>query len=239
MPDINLSNPAGRDAVVNMETVSTPLQVRWIDDDGRQARSVRFLKSTLAQDIDVLRELSQAQDVEISDLLMQADPDVDIETAGSFLQDTSRVYVNPKNEILHRALQYDVIKNPDGSERERRVTERTTPNVSSEIPLAWSGIYMKKSEAISKFVFANKLQLTHVNGLTYDFLYEMAKDLEKRDSMLLMGAGPKSNEPLILRRGSVPYRGFLEGRTRGDNYLLLLHLSNMELKTPEAQTKAD
>ena len=50
---------------------------------------------------------------------------------------------------------------------------------------------------------------------------------------MLLGAGPKGNQPLILRRGSVPYRGFLEGRTQGDKYCLLLHLSNLELKPPE------
>ena len=146
---------------------------------------------------------------------------------------TSRVYVNPKNEILHRATQFEVIKNPDGSERERRPVERTSPNVSGEIPLTWSGVYLDKSEIVKKFVIANKLQLVHINGLTYDFLFEMAKNLEQRNSMLLVGGGPKSNQPLILRRGSIPYRGFLEGRTRGDKYVLLLHLSNMELKVPE------
>ena len=50
---------------------------------------------------------------------------------------------------------------------------------------------------------------------------------------MLLGAGPKGNQPLILRRGSVPYRGFLEGRIEGDKYCLLLHLSNLELKQPE------
>ena len=79
-----------------------------------------------------------------------------------------------------------------------------------------------------------KQQLVHVNGLTYDFLYEIAKELEAKQSLLLLGAGPKSNQPLILRRGAAAYRGFLEGRTRGSEYLLLLHLSNIELKAPEA-----
>ena len=236
MPDINISNPAGRDAVVNMENVTVPLQVRWIDTEGRQARNIRFLKSTMKQDIGALNEIGEESSTEVGNLLVNGDPDVDIESVGSFLFATSRVYVNPKNEILHRAIQYEIIKNPDGSERERRPAERTMPNVSGEIPLNWSGKYVKKSEVVGKFVFANKLQLTHINGLTYDFLFEMAQDLEKRDSMLLVGGGPKSNQPLILRRGSVPYRGFLEGRTRGDKYLLLLHLSNMELKTPEDQS---
>ncbi len=71
------------------------------------------------------------------------------------------------------------------------------------------------------------------SGLTYDFLYAMAKDLQDRNALMLLGAGPKSNQPLILRRGSTPYRGFLEGKVADDKYCLTLHFSNMELKLPE------
>ena len=235
MPEINLCNSAGRDAVVNMETVVVPLQVRWIDPEGRQAQNVRFLKSTLDQDIDALRAAADEHGKEVSDLLVESDMDVDLEVAGSFLLNTSRVYINQDNQIVHKATQYEVLKNPDGSLREERLAQRADQNVSGEIPLGWSGIYMKKSEAVRKFVFANKLQLSHINGLTYDFLYGIAKDLEQRNSMMLVGGGPKCNQPLILRRGSLPYRGFLEGRTRGESYLLLLHLSNLELKFPESK----
>ena len=64
-----------------------------------------------------------------------------------------------------------------------------------------------------------------------DELFEtMAKQLEEANSLMVLGAGPKSNQPLILRRGGTPYRGFLEGRTRGDQYRLVLHFSNLELK---------
>ena len=34
----------------------------------------------------------------------------------------------------------------------------------------------------------------------------------------------------VLDRNGTPYRGFLEGRVDGDKYLLLLHLTNLELK---------
>ena len=50
---------------------------------------------------------------------------------------------------------------------------------------------------------------------------------------MIVGGGKKSNEPLILRRAGLPKRGFLEGRTRGKDYMLILHLSNLELKTPD------
>ena len=59
-----------------------------------------------------------------------------------------------------------------------------------------------------------------------------AKELEEKNSLLLLGAGPKSNQPLIIRRGGSPYRGFLEGRTQGDKYALVLHFSDLELKAP-------
>ena len=98
--------------------------------------------------------------------------------------------------------------------------------------MLWSGRFLSKREVASKFVIVSKLQVRHVNGLTYDFLLGIARELEQRNSLLVMGAGPKANQPLILRRGSLPYRGFLEGRTRGEEYCLLLHLSNIELKAP-------
>ena len=74
----------------------------------------------------------------------------------------------------------------------------------------------------------------HVNGLTYDFLFSMAKELEQSESLLLLGAGAKGAQPLVLTRGGQQYRGFLEGRTQGKKYCLILHLSNMELKAAPA-----
>ena len=47
---------------------------------------------------------------------------------------------------------------------------------------------------------------------------------------MFVGAGEKGNEPLILNRGGIPYRGFLEGRVKGKSYCLILHLTNLELK---------
>lgn len=54
MAEINLSNSAGRDAVVNMQSVVSRKVVRWVGDDGRQASNVRLIKSTIDCDIDAL-----------------------------------------------------------------------------------------------------------------------------------------------------------------------------------------
>jgi hypothetical protein len=47
-----------------------------------------------------------------------------------------------------------------------------------------------------------------------------------------VGAGPRGREPLILERNGLPYVGFLQGRTRGDTYRLMLLLSCQELRVP-------
>jgi hypothetical protein len=131
---------------------------------------------------------------------------------------------------VHKVKQFEVIRNPDGTERERRPKKIAQPNCATETPLKWSGKLMKKKDVYNKFVFAGKRQIVHVSGLTYDFLFNMAKELEETQSLMLLGAGPKGTQPLVLTRGGQQYRGFLEGRTEGQKYCLILHLSNMELK---------
>jgi len=231
MPEISLSNSKGRDATVMSESVRSPLRVRYLDAETRQAASIRFIRGTFDRDFDAL--VAQAGSSEkVSDLLIQGDPEIDLESVGMFLRDTSRVYVNSDRQIAHGVTQIEIVRNPDGTEKTRRPKKVSQSNVSADNPLKWTGKLMAKKDVFNKFAMVSKLQIVHINGLTYDFLFDMAKDLEAKGSLLALGAGPKSNLPLILRRGATPYRGFLEGRTRGTEYCLILHLSNIELKAP-------
>lgn len=237
MPEFSITNSAGRDAMIQSSSVQEPLRVRWLDEQGRPASSTRLIKATLQHELEAL--LKQFETLpQVGQQLIESDPEIDFESVGGYLQSAARVLIDPAGNLVHKSQAFEIIRNPDGSQRERRPKALVVPNISPETPLRWSGKIIKKQAAIRKFVFSSKLQLTHVNGLTYDFLYAMAQELEQQDGLLILGAGPKSNQPLILRRGSTPYRGFLEGRTSGDRYLLLLHLSNLELKAPEASTSS-
>lgn len=232
MAEINICNSVGRDAVVQTEHVRATRKVRWIDSHERQVTNARILKASIDLGIEAL--LNKYGDLEkVGQALIDDDPEVDPESTGAFLREVSRIYIDQDRKIVHKISRWEVIRNPDGSERDRRPRKLPPPNVNTEVPLRWSNILVKKQDAYRRFVFVNKMQLVHINGLTYDFLYGMAKELEEKESLMLVGAGTKSNQPLILRRGSSPYRGFLEGRTDGDKYCLILHLSNMELKAPE------
>ncbi len=237
MSQINIANSAGRDALVATSSVREARSVRWLDELQRQASSIRIVKSPIDCDQEAL--LERFGDLAaFSQALIEGDPEIDMERTGRILKDASRVYITPKRKIVHKIQCFDVLFNPDGSLRDRRPQKVLEPNMGGEQPLRWSGVFIKKSDACRKFIFSGKLQLQHTNGLTCDFLYAMAKELQEKESLLLLGAGAKSKEPLILRRGGTPYRGFLEGRVDGELYSLVLHFSNLELKVPTPEKPA-
>jgi len=228
---MNISNAKGRDAVVAMEGLSPKREVYYRDDSGKPVVTRKLLKSDVEHDLAKLMKRRKKME-SVAKALIKEDPEIDMETFGKYLAETSRVYVSPRG-IVHVVDEFEVIKNPDGTVRERRPRRKEQQNINSDVPLKWTGKYVKKSEAVHRFVFTNKKQLVHINGLTYDFLYQMAKDLHERDALLLVRGGEKGEQPVVMNRGGKPYNAFLEGRVKGDSYCLILHLSNMELKRPK------
>jgi len=231
MSGFNIANTKGRDAVVRSQGMRRTLRVRWLDPGGRQAQHVRLIRSTLQHDVGTLAREAGGLEC-LGDRLIQSDPEVDIESFGRLLRDTARVYVDDSGAAVNQVRQIEVLRNPDGSERERRARQITRGNINTEEPIRLSNRMMKKEEVFNRFVFSGKRQLIHVNGLTYDFLFSIAQELAAANSLMIVGSGPKGTNPIILNRGGTPYRGFLEGRVEQDRYCLILHLSNMELKAP-------
>ena len=54
----------------------------------------------------------------------------------------------------------------------------------------------------------------------------------------MASGGEKGDKPIVMNRGGKPYNAFLEGRIDGESYLLVLQLSNMELKRPKVADEA-
>jgi len=216
MPNVNLSDARMRDAVVKAESTRRRRTIFYQGPKKLPAYTRKVLKGAVHQDYESMLERFKTPEA-LGAALAEGDPEIDFERDGMFLWDLSRVYINPKEELVYRIRQDD------------------EANIDTEVPLTWTGKMIPKAEAIRKFVFATKLQIVHINGLTYDFLYEMAKELHEAKSLMILGAGPKGRDPLIFRSRSIPYRGFLEGRIDGDKYILLLHLSNLELKALESE----
>lgn len=176
--------------------------------------------------------------------LIQGDPELDLEMAGRLLRDATTVYLDPtapSPAIATEFKEVEVVYTPEGQEKERRSRVFRTANIDATAPLKIVR-RLPVRDCLSKFVFRGMRQLVHTDGLTFDFLFGLAKLLQESQTMALLGAGPKGAAPLVLRDGGTPFRGFLYGEVEGSGddarYRLLLLLSDQELKRPATPAPA-
>jgi len=176
--------------------------------------------------------------------LMEGNPELDLQVAGRLMRDATAVYLDPaaaQPTIATDFKEIEVVYAPDGQEKERRPRVFRAANVDTTAPLKIVR-RLPTSDCLTKFVFRGMQQLVHTDGLTFDFLHDLAKSLQENRSMALVGAGPKGAGPLVLRDGGTPFRAFLYGETEGSGeqarYRLLLLLSDQELKLPAAPAPA-
>ena len=170
--------------------------------------------------------------------LIDGDPELDLQSAGRMMRDATAVYLDPsagQPTIATEFKEVEVVYTPDGQEKERRPRVFRTANVDTTAPLKVVR-RMPVVECLTRFVFRGMQQLVHTDGLTFDFLHGLAKGLQEKKEMALIGAGPKGAGPLVLRDGGTPFRGFLYGEAEGSGekarYRLALLLSDQELKQP-------
>ena len=229
MRKLNISNEKKRDAQVGFEGRIPKSKIQQVLSGNRNRKNVRFLKSNMETDLDQLLSI-HGDLAELVEVMISSDPEVDIEQTGRTITNTRKIYLGSENRIVYNLFEQEIVFDPDGTEKERRDFVSSQANISADTPLRWTGKLIPKDKAAKMFVFSRKYQIRHVNGLTFDFLYDMAKQLNESNSMMMIGGGEKGNEPLIFSNGGVSYRGFLEGRIQGEAYCLILHLSNLELK---------
>ena len=230
MRKINISNSSKRDAIVGFEAKPSQKKVFQVLKDGTSKNNIKVIKATLNTDINTLS--MQYTDLEdLSQDIINSDIECDIETMGMKIGSTNKVYANKDNKIVYAVNILEVQKNPKGEEVSRKPQVQKDANIAIEnLPVKVSDKAIPKAMAVKKFVFAKHYQIRHINGLTYDFLYSMAKELSEKESMMFVGGGTKGNEPLLITSGGTSYKGFLEGRVNADKYMLILHLTNLELK---------
>ena len=229
MRKINLSNDSKRDAEVAYGTSFHRPSPVYKTADGKRGQSERRVKATMGTTDEAL--LAQYGEG-LADALIAGDPEVDMERFGLKVEGVKKVYITPGQKVAYGVTLNEHVYLPDGTEKEVRPEQNTTANISTDgIPIRWTGKLIPREKAMRMFMFKKSYQIQHVNGLTYDFLFDMAKKLAEADSMMLVGGGPKGVEPLVMANGGTPYRAFLEGRVDGDKYALILRLTNMELKS--------
>jgi hypothetical protein len=228
MRKINLSNESKRDAEVAFGTTfhrETPV---YKTADGKRSLSQRCVRATIPTSDGTL---SAEYGEKLAETLIQSDPEVDLELFGRIVEGVKRVYLTSGGKVAYGVSLNEHVFLPDGTEKEVRPSSSTEANIATEgMPVRWTGKLIPREKAMRMFVFKKSYQVQHVNGLTFDFLFDMAKKLSEADAMMLVGGGPKGIAPLVMGNGGTPYRAFLEGRVEGERYALILRLTNLELK---------
>ncbi len=225
---INITNEEGRDARVQSKAAKAE-PGNWLGRPDLEISFKRYLATT--QD-GLHEELQKAHGEDYADALIEGDPETDIEQVGRRIATTHTVYLSGDGDVLHAPPEViELILDPFGDERERRTPTDFEANVNDACPIRWRRRRMPRTELVRRFVIKRTLQLRHDSGITYDYLYKMAKDLDESGAVVLLGAGEKGRDPLRFAQNGSPYQAFLEGRVNGPRYKLLMHLSDMELKT--------
>lgn len=235
MRKVHLTNAAGRDATVELLGGRKQPPPR-LGVPGHQVRFKRYLGAT-EQGLD--GALAARFGSDYGQALIEGDPEVDLELVGREIGETTQVYLSSEGEVLHAPPEVvEIIVDAFGQERERRSPKDVEANVNEDLPVRWTRLKFSKLEFARRFVIARTLQIRHVDGLTYDYLFAMAKELAEESQVVRLGAGGRGAEPLVFNTNGTPFQAFLEGRVDGERYQLLLHLSNMELKRPSAPPAA-
>ena len=233
---ISIMDAKKRDAQIEVDSPTRRERMHYVDPDGQPVRHERLVKGTEKTTYEALLAAHGTPDA-IAQALIEGDPEIDLAQVGRRLTNTSRVYLGADGQVLYVARILKVVYDADGGEQSREDFVDVEATVGEELPpIPWTGRLMPIDQVIRKIAFVRKLQLRHVNGLTFDFLYEIAATLQREGKLMVVGAGPKGNQPLIFQTNGTPFRGFLSGEVTDDAYKLVLHLSNLEIKrvTPEA-----
>jgi hypothetical protein len=186
--------------------------------------------------------------------IIDGDPEIDLTLAGNSVErdqlstayfDASAASPAPIGDFND----LDLVYSASGEERERRQHKTRKANLDELHPIKL-GKRMPVTEMLSQFVVRSCVQLAHVDGLTFEFLRDIARDLQQKGEVVALGSGPKGLGPLILRESGTAYRAFLFGEVddhqsqaaqgaidQNQRYKLLMLLSDQEFKLPEAKAQ--
>lgn len=197
---------------------------------GQQIKNQRFIVFTKEK-----RDENLLEKANLSQNLVNNDPDVDIEVTGKYISHTTRITVNEDFEPVYSYVLYDVLEEPDGEIIERP-HQKTLGNINSKIPVIITDKLHDPQELLLQYIFRKHYYITHSDGVTYKFLFDIANRLaqsKKFAEVETFNSQTKKREPLVLVDGGRKFpRAYVEGIVERTSYCLILHLSDQELVFP-------
>ena len=196
--------------------------------NGKKVTNIKILNFDSKQDI---KNLDNNED--LTEQLLNGDPEVDIEIAGKILHHTNRLVVNNDLKPMYNYTEIDVLESPDGKLK-TRPHKKSIRNIIGEVPIIASDKFISPKDFIQKYIVKKSFFMGHTDGVSYKFLFEFAKklfEMQKLVRIYAIDSETKKQMPLVLKNGGNLFpAAFIEGKIRGDEYCLTLLLVDMELK---------
>tara|TARA_B100001059_G_scaffold172430_1_gene172612 strand:- start:551 stop:1249 length:699 start_codon:yes stop_codon:yes gene_type:complete len=227
---IHIADHKGRESSVSFTSLRHQQNVGYFYEES-PVKHTRLLSDSKTTNIE---QLSKTFKDNLAEEIINNHVDLNMEIFGKQVSDTDVVLIDSQSQILYSPpkIQEEIYNNKRELQKTQDPIEMEANVRDDTPPLRWTKNLLSREEAISKFIFKKSLQLFHNDGLTFEFLFNMAKELHEKKQMVLLGAGEKGTDPIILQSNGTPYRGFLDGYVDGNKYKLFIRLSNQELKLP-------
>ena len=230
---LQIENSKKIDAEITFKSIRRGNDIYMALENGERPLNKRVIKLSKETSVNFLIGKENPSDDDyskFSERLINKDDEIDFMLFGKLIDKVDKIYTNKDLDPVFNINISEQILNTKGELVEEKEKAYSKSNINGESIVKWTGKYIPKKKLYNKVVLSSKYQLKHINGLTFDFLYKIAKELHEKDSFMILGGG-KGNEPLILNDGGKPYRAFLEGKIKGESYVLIIHLSNQEYKS--------
>ena len=205
LKEIHIANEKKRDANVRFVSLIKESDPKF----AYKGKSIKNSRLLISSDETSEDNLIKKYKNKLAQKILEEDVDLDIEYAGKYIGDIDRILFNSKNEILYTPPKIkEVVFNKEWKEIKKQNPKEIVPNVRDDTPpLKWTGKFFKREDILKKFVVTKSIQLRHVDGLTFEFLYDMAKTLDDKKSLMFVGGGKSGKDPLIFQTNGNPYRG--------------------------------
>ena len=186
-----IADNQGRDATVMAVSVKS-LTNPDLGHKGKKIKNVRILESSEQH---TYNNLKKVHGEKLVDAIIKDDVDIDFIKTGLIISQTNRIYLSNEGLVMKQMPKMqEVVFDAKGEEKKRSEPKNIDPNIRDDTPtIKWTGKFFDKKEAIRNFVFRRSLQLQHTNGLTYDFLFNMANDLQKKNQLMFCRCWNKRN----------------------------------------------
>ena len=173
---IKIEDENKRDAEITFKSVTQKNTVYLALENGKKPINKKVIKSskdfTLENLIGKTEPFQEDYD-SFSEKLISEDKEIDFELFGKFIDKTDRIYTDKNLNPVYNVELTEKVFDTDGNLKEERVPNYLYSNISGESILKWTGKYIPKNKLYNKVVLSSKYQIKHINGLTFDFLFNI------------------------------------------------------------------